>query len=67
MKVRQIRKRKPVPLMAANMGHLRRTIQRAMLRLLRNDAVGRATVARVVAHALPVPLSRIIITVPLAA
>lgn len=69
MKVRQLRKRKPVPRLAANLGYLRRTIRRAMTRLLygkplRNDAAGRAAVAQVVAPLLPPPVLRFVVTVP---
>lgn len=66
MKVRQLRKRKPVPPMAWLQSHIRRQML-CLIRGkgLRNDAAGRAAIARMIARTLPPPVRRIVITVPL--
>jgi hypothetical protein len=64
MKVRQLRKRKPVPQLAANMSYLRRHIRRGLLRLLRkhpvrNDAAGRAAAGGVIERCVREHLDRV--------
>lgn len=72
MKMRQLRKRKPVPLMAWQQNYIRREIFRNLRRRLsgkplRNDATSRAAVQEVIAPLLPRPVLRVAITVPLVA
>lgn len=66
MKVRQLRKRKPMSPLARLHSHIRRALLRSLrMAPLRNNAAAHAAMARAVALMLPPPVHRIVITIPL--